>query len=32
MSAMLTASSDPSADYIELMDTALAQLEAGLPT
>jgi AcrR family transcriptional regulator len=32
MSAMLTASSDPSANYIELLDTALAQLEAGLPT
>jgi AcrR family transcriptional regulator len=31
MSAMVTASLDPNADYIELMDTALAQLEAGLP-
>lgn len=32
ISAMLTASQDPSADYLELMDEALAQLEAGLPT
>jgi AcrR family transcriptional regulator len=31
MSAMLAASKDPNADYFELMDTALAQLEAGLP-
>ena len=31
MSAMLTASEDPSADYVELMDAALALLEAGLP-
>ncbi len=30
MSAMLTASEDPSADYIELMDTGLAHLEDGL--
>jgi AcrR family transcriptional regulator len=28
--AMLTASQDPSADWIELMDTGLAHLEAGL--
>jgi AcrR family transcriptional regulator len=32
MSAILAASEDPNADYFELMDTALAQLEAGLPT
>ena len=32
ISAMLTASQDQSADYLELMDEALAQLEAGLPT
>jgi len=31
MSAMLAATEDPNADYFELMDTALAQLEAGLP-
>jgi hypothetical protein len=31
MSAMLTASQDANADYFELMDTALAHLEAGLP-
>ena len=30
MSAILAASSDPSADYVGLMDTALAHLEAGL--
>jgi len=30
ISAMLTASQDPSADWIELMDTGLAHLEAGL--
>ena len=30
MSAILTATEDPSADYVELMDTALAHLEAGL--
>lgn len=31
MSAMLSASQHPEADYFELMDEALAQLEAGLP-
>ena len=31
MTAMLGASEDPSADYLELMDSALAQLEGGLP-
>lgn len=31
ISAMLTAAEDPGADYIELMDEALAYLEAGLP-
>jgi AcrR family transcriptional regulator len=31
MSAMLSASQNPNADYVELMDAALAQLEAGLP-
>jgi AcrR family transcriptional regulator len=31
ISAMLTASQDADADYFELMDTALAHLEAGLP-
>ena len=30
ISAMVTASQDPSADWIELMDTGLAHLEAGL--
>ena len=30
MAAMLSASSDPDADYVEVMDAALAQLEAGL--
>jgi AcrR family transcriptional regulator len=30
ISAMLTASQDPSADWIELMDSGLAHLEAGL--
>ena len=30
MSAILTATQDPSADYVELIDTALAHLEAGL--
>jgi AcrR family transcriptional regulator len=30
MSAMLTATEDPGADYVDLMDTGLAQLEAGL--
>jgi AcrR family transcriptional regulator len=30
MSAILAATEDPSADYVELMDTALAHLEAGL--
>jgi AcrR family transcriptional regulator len=30
MSAILTATDDPNADYVELMDTALAHLEAGL--
>jgi hypothetical protein len=30
MSAILTATEDPSADYVELMDTALAHLDAGL--
>jgi AcrR family transcriptional regulator len=32
MSAILAATEDPSADYVGLMDTALAHLEAGLPT
>jgi AcrR family transcriptional regulator len=31
ISVMLTSSRDPHADYFELMDTALAHLEAGLP-
>jgi AcrR family transcriptional regulator len=30
MSAMLGASEDPSADFVDLLDSALAQLEAGL--
>ena len=30
MTAMLDASEDPSSDYLELMDSALAQLEGGL--
>jgi AcrR family transcriptional regulator len=30
MSAAMTANEDPSADYVELMDDALAQLEGGL--
>ena len=32
ISTMLTAAEDPGADYIELMDTGLAYLEAGLGT
>ena len=31
LSAMLTGLNDPKADFIELMDTSLAYLEAGLP-
>jgi len=31
MSAMLAALEDPEADYVEVMDAALAHLEAGLP-
>ena len=31
MSAMLDAAEHPGADYLELMDTGLAQLQAGLP-
>ena len=31
ISAMLAAAEDPGADYIELLDAALAHLEAGLP-
>ena len=31
MVAMLEASKDPAADYLELLDDALARLEAGLP-
>jgi AcrR family transcriptional regulator len=31
ITVMLTSSRDPHADYFELMDTALAHLEAGLP-
>jgi AcrR family transcriptional regulator len=31
ISAMLDAAEDPSADYLELIDAGLAQLEAGLP-
>ena len=31
MSAMLDAAEDPGADYVELMDTGLAHLQAGLP-
>lgn len=32
ISAMLTASQDPNADYLELLDEALAHLETGLQT
>jgi hypothetical protein len=31
MAAVLAGASNPHADYLALMDTALAQLEAGLP-
>jgi hypothetical protein len=31
MSVMLTAMDDPSADVLQLMDSGLAYLEAGLP-